>query len=250
MPAVKTTFPPGISAPDSGGRGTDHKHPTGGGGDGDWSGRPPGRRGPRERLYRYRMGLAVMLVSSLMLFASVASAFFIRKDASVFNERTQTYTSDWRPISLPPLLWWNTVLLLASSATLEVARREHFRESAIIDEWLGLDQPTIRRALPWEAISLVLSAGFIAGQFLAWRELYQQGIFVGSSPSSHFYFLLTALHALHLLGGMVVLLWAILVSLAGRSLESRQITIDVTAWYWHAITVVWIGIFALLRYCQ
>lgn len=250
MPAVKTTFPPGISAPDSGGRGTDHKIPTGGGGDGDWSGRPPGRRGPHERLYRYRMGLAVMLVSSLMLFASVASAFFIRKDASVFNERTQTYSSDWRPISLPPLLWWNTVLLLASSVTLEFARREHFRESAIIDEWLGLDRPTIRRALPWEAISLVLGAGFVAGQFLAWRELYQQGIFFGSTPSSHFYFLLTGLHALHLLGGMVVLLWAILVSLAGRSLESRQITVDVTAWYWHAITVIWIGIFALLRYCQ
>jgi cytochrome c oxidase subunit 3 len=185
-----------------------------------------------------------------MLFASLASAFFIRKDAWVFNQRTQTYTNDWRPISLPPLLWWNTVLLLASSATLELARREHFRESAIIDEWLGLDRPTIRRALPWEAISLVLAGGFVAGQLLAWRELYEQGIFFGSNASSHFYFLLTGLHALHLLGGMVVLLWAILVSLAGRSLESRQITIDVTAWYWHAITVVWLGIFALLRYCQ
>ncbi|HET9741243.1 MAG TPA: heme-copper oxidase subunit III [Terriglobales bacterium] len=249
MPAVKTPFPSRVSAPDSGGRGTDHKIPTGGGGDGDWKPHR-GRRGPRERLMRYRMGLGVMMVSSLMLFASVASAFFIRKDSFVFDQLTQGYINDWHPVAIPSLLWWNTLMLVLSSIALEFARRQYFREDVVMDEWLGLARPTIRRALPWEAISLVLASGFVIGQLVAWRELYQQGIFFGSSASSHFYFLLTALHGVHLLGGMVVLLWAILGTLVGRSIESRQITVDVTAWYWHAITLVWFGVFALLKYCQ
>jgi cytochrome c oxidase subunit 3 len=190
------------------------------------------------------------MISSLMLFGTLTFAFMGRKNARHFDERTQRYTTAWTPLSLPSLLWWNTVLLVISSATLEIARREHFREEAVMDEWLGLDRPTLRRALPLEAVTLVLSIGFIVGQSVAWRDLYHQGAFAPANASSHFYLALTGLHALHLIGGMIVLVWAIVAGLAGISLESRQIAVDITAWYWHAITVVWFGIFALLLYGQ
>lgn len=247
---VKTTTPPGTSAPDSGGRGTDHKLPTGGGGEGEWGSRPPERRGPRERLQRARVGLAVLLTTSCVLFATISIGYLWRRGQTVFDRSTHRYVSVWHPISIPPLLWWNTVLLVLSSVTLELARREYFREENVMDEWLGIARPTIRRILPWEILSLLFASGFVAGQLYAWRQLQDQGIFLGSGPSSQFYYFLTGLHGIHLLGGMVVLIWAMIATLVGRKLESRQIMLDITAWYWHAITVVWFGIFALLKLSQ
>ena len=250
MPAVKTPNAPRISSPDSGGRGTGHKLPTGGGGDGEWSNRPPEQRGPRERLNRARTGLAVLLTTSLVLFATLALGYLWRRGHFVFDRVTHTYVSVWQPIAIPSLLWWNTALLILSSITLEFARRAYFHEEVVMDEWLGISRPTLLRALPWEVASFLLASGFVAGQLYAWGELRAQGIFLGNGPSSQFYYFLTGLHGIHLLGGMLVLMWTMIAAIAGRSLDSRRIAVDVTAWYWHAITVVWFGVFALLRLCQ
>lgn len=249
MSAVKTTSPPITSSPDSGGRGTDHKLPTGGGGSGDWE-EPSGHRGPHERLYRARVGLAILLATSFGLFATLVIGYLWRRQQFLFDQATRTYVSPWKPISIPPLLWWNTALLIVSSIALEVARREYFREEALMDEWLGIARPTLRRALPWEALSLLFAGGFVAGQLRAWGQLQAQGIFLGSGPSSQLYYFLTGLHGLHLLGGMLVLLWAMTAAVMGSSLDSRRVTVDITAWYWHAVTLVWFGIFALLKVCQ
>lgn len=249
MPAVKTALPSRPTAPDSGGRGTDHKLPTGGGGDGEWSNRPE-RRGPRERLYRARVGLAVLMTTSVTLFAALSSVYLWKRSHLFFGGTANAYISAWTSISIPPLLWWNTALLVISSVALELARREYFREEVVMDEWFGIAHPTLRRALPWELVSLVSACAFVAGQVYVWGMLQRQGIFLGSGPSSQFYYFLTGLHALHLVGGMIVLLWAMLALFIGRSFESRQIAIDITAWYWHAITIVWFGIFALLKMCE
>ena len=248
MPAVKTTTPPITSSPGSGGHGTDHKLPTGGGGSGDW-GEPSGR-GPRERLHRARVGLAILLTTSLGLFATLAIAYLWRREQVVFDYVAHGYVSTWKSISIPPLLWWNTVLLVLSSATLEMARRAYFREEVVMDEWLGIARPTIRKAVPWEVLSLLFACSFVVGQLRAWSQLQLEGIYLGSGPSSQFYYFLTGLHGLHLLGGIVVLLWAIVAALIGSSLETRRIAVDITGWYWHAITLVWFGIFALLKICQ
>ncbi len=191
-----------------------------------------------------------MLFASLMLFLALTSAFLVRKSSGTYNPRTGVYTTDWRPLNVPPLLWVNTIVLLLGSLTMELARREHFREPEVTEEWLGIDRPTIRRSLPWLGISMVLGGGFLAGQLIAWRELYQQGVFFESNPNSHFYYILTGLHGLHLAGGMIALGWATCYALLGRRLESRQTLVDATAWYWHAMAVVWLGIFVLLKFGQ
>jgi len=248
MPAVKTTAPPKTTAPDSGGRGPHRKLPTGGGGDGEWKDQP--RRGPRERLHRARVALGVLLTTSLGLFATLSIGYLSRRHAVVFDRVAQAYVPVWHPVALPSLLWWNTALLVLSSLTLELARQEYFREEVAMDEWLGIARPTLRRALPWEALSLLLASGFVVGQLYAWQQLQSEGIFLGSGPSSQFYYLITALHGLHLVGGMIVLVFAMAAAIAGRSLEGRRIIVDITAWYWHAITVVWFGVFALLKLSQ
>jgi len=249
MPAVKAPSPPRIGAPDSGGRGTGYKLPTGGGGDGEWGRRDPEPRGPRERLHSARAALAILLITSCILFITLSVAYLMRRGATVFDNTSGKYISVWHPISIPPLLWWNTLLLALSSVTLEFARRAYFHEDTLMDEWLGLARPTLRRALPWEALSFLFASGFVAGQLYAWGQLRAQGIFLGSGPSSQFYYFLTGLHGIHLLGGMVVLVWTMLAALIGRSLDSRRIAVDITTWYWHAITVVWFGVFAVLKRC-
>src|SRR5262249_29132241 len=111
MPALKTPSIPTVERPDLGGRGPIDKLPTGGCGDA-WNDLPWNRRGPHERLTRYRLGLLVMLVASLILFLSLTSAFFVRKDSGTYNAATRVYQSDWKPLKLPALLWLNTLILL------------------------------------------------------------------------------------------------------------------------------------------
>jgi cytochrome c oxidase subunit 3 len=189
----------------------------------------------------------LLLLTSFGLFATLSVGYLSRRGATVFDRVTRSYVAVWHPISLPPLLWWNTLLLLLSSLTIELVRREYFREDVAMDEWLGIARPTLRRALPLEVLSLLLAGAFIAGQLYAWAQLRSQGVFLDSGPSGQFYYFVTGLHGLHLLGGMVVLIFAIAAAIAGRGLEQRRITVDITAWYWHALTVVWFGIFALLK---
>jgi cytochrome c oxidase subunit III len=246
MSAVETKVPSRVSAPDSGGRGPHSKLPTGGGGDGEWSHQPT--PDPRDRLKRARVALAVLMTTSVALFASLSIGYLcLRRGQTVFDRATQTYIAVWKPISIPSILWWNTLLLILSSVALELARREYFRDEALMEEWLGITRSTLRRAFPCQVLGIVFAVGFIAGQLDAWSKLRAQGVFLGSGPSSQFYYFLTGLHGLHLVGGIAVLLLCMIAGFAGQRVESRQVMIDITAWYWHAITVVWFGLFALLK---
>src|SRR2546421_9129529 len=89
-------------------RGPGGKPPTGGGGGDSWNDRPQGSRGPRERLIRYRVGLATMLGSSMVLFLALVSAFFFRRNGYHVDIHTGEFINDWHPIVIPPLLWVNT----------------------------------------------------------------------------------------------------------------------------------------------
>ena len=99
-------------------------------------------------------------------------------------------------------------------------------------------------------MTVLLGGGFLTGQWLAWRELADRGFYVATSASSSFVYLLTAAHGIHLLGGVLVLLYAAVVSLLRRPVEGRRIVVDVTAWYWHFMFLLWVGIFALLWFMQ
>ena len=106
------------------------------------------------------------------------------------------------------------------------------------------------KEFPWLGITVLLGFAFLAGQFLAWNEMHTRGFYVNTNPSSSFAFLLTIAHAVHLGGGVIALLWAGSSSLLKRPLEARRIAVDITAWYWHFMAVLWIYIFALLGFAK
>lgn len=185
----------------------------------------------------------------VMLFVSFTSAYIVRQGLPTYDEATTSYVRDWLAVSLPSgLLMINTVLLVLSSITIELARRQLNRQAALapIQTIPGVSLGN-ERTFPWLNVTAVLGIGFLAGQFLAWRTLGDRGFFVATSPSSSFVYLLTASHAVHLAGGLLALAYAVVAPLMGKTLESRRILVDVTVWYWHFMAVLWIYIFALLE---
>jgi len=221
-------------------------------GGGDDGGRSDGFPDYGQRLRRARLGLAVALAPIVMFFISIVSAYIVRQGLPTFDDRTNTYIRDWIPVDLPlALLLVNTGLLLASSVTAEFARRQITRQAALAPvrsiPGVSLGQEQV---FPWLAVTVVLGGGFLTGQWMAWRELAARGFYVATSASSSFVYLLTAAHGIHLAGGVLVLLYAATVSLLRKPVEARRIVVDVTAWYWHFMFILWIGIFALLWFMR
>jgi cytochrome c oxidase subunit 3 len=231
------------------GRGGGTAPPAAGGDDG---GRGGGSPDYGARLRRARLGVAVVLVPVVMLFVSFTSAYIVRQGLPTFDERSGAYVRDWLQVNLPvTLLLVNTLLLVLSSITMELARRQITRQAALapVQSIPGVSIGE-EHGFPWLGATVVLGLGFLTGQWMAWRELANRGFYVATSPSSSFVYLLTATHAVHLAGGLLVLLYASAVSLLHRPVEGRRIVVDVTAWYWHFMAGLWIYIFALLEFAR
>jgi cytochrome c oxidase subunit III len=246
------SFTPTIPAPRSKSSRGDRADlpPVIGGGDG---GRPdPGPPDYGARLRRARLGLAVALTPIMMLFVAFTSAYIVRQGLPTFDPSTNTVVHDWIPVPLPTFLFLiNTCVLLVSSITIELARRQLARQVALepVQSIPGVSLGTESK-FPWLGLTIILGLGFLAGQWLAWRELAARGFYVATGPSSAFVYLLTGGHAVHLFGGIIALLAAGAAVVLNRPLASRRIIVDVTAWYWHFMALLWIYILALLEFAR
>jgi len=203
-----------------------------------------------RRLYRARLGLLVALTSIGVLFVTITVAFLLLRHGSMLlDPRTGSYVRYWVPMVLPVrLLLLNTVVLVASSCTLELARRSLAREMVLAPvrsiPGISVDKEL---EVPWLAITIVLGALFLGGQWAAWSALARHGFHIFSGIPSPFFYILTGAHAVHLCGGLVVLLYSGLTSLFRPGLEHRRIVIEMAAWYWHFMTALWIYIFTLFE---
>jgi cytochrome c oxidase subunit 3 len=171
-------------------------------------------------------GIWVLLFSITMTFLALTSAVIIR----------QANPLHWQHLILPPILYFNTLVLLVSSVTLEVGRRE-----------VGASMGTLA-TLGWHHgrwlyVSLGLGLLFLAGQYVAWLQLRSEGLYLATSANSSFFYVLTALHAFHLLGGlggMARVIYKLHYSILHKS------TLDATARYWHFMDILWIYLLWLL----
>ena len=244
----KSGAPPTKPVHGGGGRGPTHDWPGGdgggrGGGDDDFP-------NYRERLRRYRMLVGFALASVVMIFVSFTTAYVVRKAGLIWDPARSEYVSNWVPTTLPVrILLINTFILLLSSLTLEVARRR-----AAEDVVLGpiANIPGIRvgrnHSLPWLWATIVLGLAFLVGQYVAWEQLRLGHVDLEANISISFFFILTGVHAVHLVGGVFALLYAGLTSWLRRPPETRRIVVDVTAWYWHFMGILWIYVFGLLYF--
>lgn len=231
------------------GRGQDPPVPPTGGGDDGRSGSGPDYG---ARLRRARLGLILTIITVCMVFIALTSAYIFRQGLPTFDDASKSYVHDWGQVRLPLLIMgFNTLVLLISSVTVELARRQATRQAALapVSSIPGVSLGE-ERSFPWLWITVVLGFAFLGGQWMAWGQLHNAGFYINTNPNSSFVFLLTATHAVHLAGGMIALLWAAFAFLRHKSLEARRIAVDITAWYWHFMAFLWIYIFALLGFAK
>jgi cytochrome c oxidase subunit 3 len=189
---------------------------------GDDDGGDSGSGLPRIPQRAYYTAIQLALAGIVMFFMALTSSFLVRKGLG----------DDWVAFGLPRVLWFNSLVLLASSVTVEVARR-YRHEGAVA---------AFRR---WWAFTAALGALFVAGQLVAWQNLAAQGVFLATNPSSSFFYVLTALHALHLSGGILALLY-VAFRRWQRSRITQSVAADLAAIYWHFMDGLWLFLFALL----
>jgi cytochrome c oxidase subunit 3 len=163
------------------------------------------------------LALWVVIVTVTMLFAGFISAYLIRRSSG-----------DWAPIYSPNLLLVNTAVIVASSLVLELGRRQQaarYKAGMLLGTGLGIV--------------------FVIGQIAVWRELANVGIFLPSSPHGSFFFMLSSVHAVHVLGGVGVLLYALRKSLR-IGIEQGALVTKLASTYWHFVTGIWIALYLLL----
>jgi len=171
-----------------------------------------------------RTGMWVVLAAMTMSFAAFTSALLVRQGASL----------DWQHLAMPRILYFNAIVLVASTATLEVARRR-------VASFMAGDKSDVV-PMGWLYATLVLGLIFVAGQYAAWRQLRSQGIFLPTNPSSSFFYVFTAMHGLHVLfglGGLTLVIW----KLKRRIL--RRSTLDAASRYWHFMDILWLYLLLL-----
>jgi len=232
--------------PRLGGGGTNDRFPFDDGGGDDSGSNEDGRLSYRDRLMRCRLGLGLSMISILMLFIALTSVYLFRQHTTVANGNGPGVIH-WQKLRLPPLLIFNTILLLISSVTLELARRRLLRHAlfAPLSDIPGI-QKEQSRSLPWLAITLILGIGFLVGQAVAWNSLQGHGVFVVGNTSVSFFYMLAGAHAIHLTVGVLALLFALGSEMLSWKLETRCLVVDVTSWYWHFMAILWIYIYGVM----
>jgi len=169
-----------------------------------------------------KFGLRVFLIVAITLFLLLIVSYTVRMDLG-----------DWRPLPDPNLLWVNTAMLVLSSFGLQWAK-------------VSADQ----NALKGVKFGLLSGGGFalafLAGQAVVWKQLHSMGFFLDSNPANSFFYLITALHGIHLFGGLVA--WIKTSSKVLRKYEVTKIrlSIELLTIYWHFLLVVWLVLFAMM----
>lgn len=169
-----------------------------------------------------KIGLGVFLAVAGCLFTLVISAYSVRQNMA-----------DWRALPLPKLLWFNTGVLVLSSIALQwahLAARRNDLEGVIVGLFAG-------------GVSAVV---FLVGQLLAWQQLRVAGYFVASNPANSFFYLITAVHGLHLTGGLVALGRTTARVWRGGKLTQMRLSVELCTIYWHFLLLVWLVLLGVL----
>jgi len=164
----------------------------------------------------------LLLTAVTMLFAGLSSAYIVLRGVP-----------EWQNITMPGLVWANTIVLLASSVAIEFARAAVRKNRAgAVKQWL--------------AVSGILGLAFLVGQFAVWRQLVHAGVYLQTNLHSSFFYVLTGAHALHLAGGIIGLVVVLRKAFSNGLTANNHEPLKVWGLYWHFMDFVWIYCFLML----
>jgi cytochrome c oxidase subunit 3 len=168
------------------------------------------------------LAIWILLTAVTMMFAGLSSAYIVLRGVPT-----------WQNITVPALVWANTLVLLASSVAIEFARGAVKRDQ----------QSAVKQ---WLVVSGVLGFAFLAGQLVVWRQLTSAGVYLATNLHSSFFYVLTGAHGLHLAGGLIGLCVVLRRALGAQLTATDHEPLKVWALYWHYMDVVWVYLFLLL----
>jgi cytochrome c oxidase subunit III len=177
-----------------------------------------------------RVGLWVFLAVITSLFGLFVSAYYMR----LSGHHGSGPATDWNALSEPPVLWLNTLLLIAASVAMQAARK-------------SVRSGSVERSFTPLLFGGLLTLAFLAGQFYAWTLVRESEFFSPLNPAVAFFYLLTAVHGLHLLGGLYV--WGrTLARLRREDVKAIDVvlSVELCSVYWHFLLLVWLGLFAVM----
>ncbi|MDQ2745663.1 MAG: heme-copper oxidase subunit III [Acidobacteriota bacterium] len=179
---------------------------------------------------KFRIGMWFLLCVVMMTFGGLMSAYIVVATNGVM---------EWKPFDLPIQVWISTAFILASSITYQFAQNALYKDNQT-------------KAKNWLLATTVLGGVFIASQLLAWLELVQRGVYMQSNPYAGFFYILTAVHALHVIGGIAALGYIVLRTWLpteySEELVKRQQISNTVGWYWHFMDGLWIVLLLLLGF--
>ena len=177
-----------------------------------------------------RIFTVFLLLVVLMTFGGLMAAYIVVSSNGVL---------EWRPFAMPLQVWISTAIILASSVAYHIAN------SAIKQEKQG-------KAKKWLLITTVLGGIFIASQLVLWVALFNRGYYIQSNPYAGFFYILTAVHAFHVLGGIcalgTILMRSWIPTKSSEELERRKNLSNVVGWYWHTMDGLWLILVLLLGF--
>lgn len=178
----------------------------------------------RNKIHPKKLALWVALVSLVMMFTALTSAYVVRRAAG-----------NWLEFSIPTLFYVNTLVILASSITLHAAYIAFKREAELAYKFLL-------------SVSFVLGIAFVVLQYFGWEQLTAEGVPLKTNPSGDFIYAISGLHALHVIGGIAVLAVALIMAfLKGvKQSAARKLRLELTLTYWHFVDVLWIYLIVFL----
>lgn len=177
---------------------------------------------PQQSMHPQKFALWLFLVTVLMIFAALTSAYLVRQA-----------DGNWLLFELPGLFYVTTAIILFSSATMHWA-------------YVSVKKDNLETAKLAISITTILGVGFLVGQLMAWSDLVKNNIYLVGNPSGSFVYIISGLHGLHIIGGVIFLL-IVLVSLFRYKIHSKNpLRIEMCATYWHFLDVLWLYLFVFL----
>jgi cytochrome c oxidase subunit III len=179
---------------------------------------------------KLRVAMWFILLVVLMTFGGLIAAYVVVSTNGVL---------EWRPFDLPFQVWISTALIIASSVAYKISQR-------------ALNSNNQQLSKKWLLATTALGAAFISSQILLWLALVRRGVYVYSNPYAGFFYILTAVHAVHVVGGIIALGNVVLrtwneTSFDDELLERKNIARSV-GWYWHFMDALWLALVLLLGF--
>jgi cytochrome c oxidase subunit III len=173
-------------------------------------------------------GLYFYFAVATVLFLIVAVMYLMRMGVGHFG-----FGLDWRPTPKPWLLWVNTLVLILSSVT--------FQQASV-----AARQGQSDRVVTFLLIAGLFAFAFLTGQLIVWQQFAARGYFLATNPANSFFYLITTLHGLHLIGGLVAWSYTTIRVWNGIEIAKVRLSVELCAIYWHFLLVVWLAFFCLL----